>query len=165
MGSNNAENPGGGWLVWWDVSYLLSGADSYKHRRRFVRTSRSMAKPISRPLHGLLTDYPYVLIVGSAPFWLGLDRHSTPAILCFVLAGLILLTSLVTRAEWGLVRVLPYKLHLLGDVLVGLLAVAAPFLFHFADLTATRNAFIIFGLFGIGAGTLSQSNEMPAPVR
>ena len=29
-----------------------------------------MTKPISRSMHGLLTDYPYVLIVGMAPFWL-----------------------------------------------------------------------------------------------
>ncbi len=119
-----------------------------------------MAKPISRPLHGLLTDYPYVLIVGTAPFWLGLARSSTPTTLCFVLAGLILLTSLVTRAEWGLVRVLPYKLHLAGDVLVGLFSLLSPFLFGFADNPTARNAFIVFGLFGIMAGTLSQSNEM-----
>ena len=119
-----------------------------------------MAKPISRPMHGLLTDYPYVLIVGTAPFWLGFARPSTPTTLCFVLAGLILLTSLVTRAEWGLVRVLPYKLHLAGDVLVGLFSLLSPFLFGFADNPTARNAFIVFGLFGIMAGTLSQSNEM-----
>lgn len=123
-----------------------------------------MAKPISRQMHGLLTDYPYVLIVGTAPFWLGFGRPSTPTTLCFVLAGLILLTSLTTRAEWGLVRLLPYKLHLAADVVVGLFALLSPFLFGFADHPTPRNAFIVFGLFGIMAGTLSQSNEMPTLV-
>ena len=120
-----------------------------------------MAKPISRQMHGLLTDYPYVLIVGIAPFWLGFRDQHAPATLCFILAGMILLTSLVTRAEWGLVRVLPYKLHLLADVVVGLFALLSPFLFGFADHPVPRNALMVFGLFGIMAGTLSRSGEMP----
>ena len=81
--------------------------------------------------------------------------------LCFVLAGLILVTSLVTRAEWGLVQILPYKLHLVADVLVGLFSLLCPILFRFADDPTVRNAFIVFGLFGIGAGVLSQPDEMP----
>ena len=85
------------------------------------RLSSFMTKPISRKMHGLLSDYPYVLVVGTAPFWLGFRDQHTPATLCFVLAGLILLTSLITRAEWGLVRVLPYKLHLALDVVIGCL--------------------------------------------
>lgn len=121
-----------------------------------------MTKPISRKMHGLLTDYPYVLIVGSAPFWLNFRDQHTPATLCFVLAGLILLAGLTTRAEWGLVRLVPYKLHLASDVVVGVFALLSPFLLGFANHPVPRNALIVFGLFGIMAGTLSQSNEMPA---
>ena len=120
-----------------------------------------MKKPSSRQMLGQLTDHPYVLIVGSAPFWLGFRDQHTPATLCFVLAGLILLTGLTTRAEWGLVRVVPYKLHLAADVVVGLFALVSPFLLGFADHPTPHNALIVFGLFGIMAGTLSQSNEMP----
>ncbi len=112
-------------------------------------------------MHGLLTDYPYVLIVGTAPFWLGFRDQRTPATLCFVLAAAILLTSLVTRAEWGLLRVLPYKLHLVADVAVGLFALLSPFLLGFSDSPTPRNALIVFGLFGIMAGTFSQADEMP----
>lgn len=119
-----------------------------------------MNKPISRPLHGLLTDYPYVLIVGTAPFRLQFRDQHTPATLCFVLAGLILLTRLVTRAEWGLVRIVPYKLHLVADVVVGLFALLSPFLLGFSHDATSRNTLIVFGLFGILAGTLSQTTEM-----
>ena len=124
-----------------------------------------MIKPITRQMHGLLTDYPYVLIVGTAPFCLHFrDRH-TPATLCFVLAGLILLAGLFTRAEWGLVRIVPYKLHLAADVVVGLFALLTPFLFGFSHDAVPRDALIVFGLFGIMAGTLSQTTEVrPAGV-
>ena len=120
-----------------------------------------MTKHISRKVHGLLTDYPYVLLVGSAPFWLGFWNQHTPATLCYVLAALILVTGLTTRAEWGVIRVIPYKLHLIADVVVGLFAVFSPFLLGFADHPMPRNALIVFGLIGIMAGTLSQTDEMP----
>ena len=73
---------------------------------------------------------------------------------------MILVASLTTRAEWGLIRVMPHKLHLLADVVVGLFAVLSPFLFGFADHHVARNALIVFGPFGIMAGTLSPSDEM-----
>ena len=123
-----------------------------------------MTKPISRKVHGLLTDYPYVLIVGSAPFWLGFWDQHTPATLCYVLAGLILVTGLTIRAEWGVIRVIPYKLHLTADVVVGLFAVSSLFLLGLADHPLPRNALIVFGFIGIMAGTLSQTNEMPSAV-
>ena len=45
-------------------------ADEPQASRRRQRREQTpfMTKPISRPMHGLLTDYPYVLIVGTAPF-------------------------------------------------------------------------------------------------
>ncbi len=119
-----------------------------------------MAKPISHLMHDLLTDYPYVLIVGTAPFWLGLRDQHMPATLCFVLAGLILLAGWFTRAEWGLVRIVSYKLHSVADVVVGLFALLTAVLFGFSHDAVPRNALIVFGLIGIMAGTLSQTTEM-----
>ena len=119
-----------------------------------------MIKPILRPMHGLLTDYPYMLIVGSAAFRLGFRNQHTLGTLYFVLAGLILVAGLTTRAEWGLVRIVPYKLPRVADVVVGLFALLTPFLFGFSHDAMPRNALIVFGLFGILAGTLSQTTEM-----
>ena len=119
-----------------------------------------MTIPFSRSIDCLLTEFTYVLFVGSAPFWLGFRDQHTPATLCFVLAGLILLASLFTRAEWGLVKIVPYKLHLAADVVVGLFALLTPFIFGFSHDSVPRNALIVFGLFGIMAGTLSQTTEM-----
>ena len=116
---------------------------------------------LSRKLHGLLTDYPYVVLVFLAPTLVGFSDVAPAVLLCRVLPLAILGASLLTRAEWGLIRVVPFKIHLLLDALVGLFALLSPWLFGFSDHAAARNALIVIGLFGIGAGLFSKPEEMP----
>ncbi len=111
-------------------------------------------------MHGLVTDYPYVALVSTAPETVGFKNEKTAATLRRALAGGILVGSLLTRAEWGAVSVLPYKAHLAFDVANGLFAASAPWLFGFARNKRARNTFLIAGAFGIAAGLLSQTNEM-----
>ena len=119
-----------------------------------------MTKPISRPWHGL-TDYNYVAVVSAAPKEFGFEDEKKAVLMTRVLAAAILVSSIFTRAEWGFVRVMPYKMHLLLDTMGAGLALSAPWLFGFAGNAKARNAFIAFGIFGILAGTLSQPDEMP----
>ena len=55
---------------------------------------------------------------------------------------------------------MPYKAHLLLDVLGGALALSAPWMFSFSRHEKARNAFVTAGIFGLLAGTLSKENEM-----
>ena len=119
-----------------------------------------MTKPISRQMHGLITDYPYVALISTAPETVGFKDNETATTLCRMLAGGILTSSLLTRAEWGLVPGISFKTHLVLDVANGLFAASAPFLFGFADDKKARNTFLIAGAFGIAAGLLSQPKEM-----
>ena len=123
-----------------------------------------MKKPISRQMHGLVTDYPYVALVGSAPETVGFKDEETAVALCRALAGGILVSSLLTRAEWGLVGALSFKTHLALDVANGLFAASAPYLFGFSENKRARNFFLVAGAFGIAAGLLSQPREMPKDV-
>lgn len=118
-------------------------------------------KPISRPLHGVLTDYPYVALTAAAPDIAGFADDKTATTVCRALTGTILLSSLLTRAEWGVFRVMPYKAHLVLDLLGGLTALSAPWLFGFAHNERARNTFLVMGVFGIIAGTMSDEAEMP----
>ena len=119
-----------------------------------------MKKPISRQMHGWITDYPYVALVSTAPETVGFTEVKPAVTLCRILSGSILVSSLLTRAEWGVVRVMPYKAHLVFDVLGGALALSAPWLFGFSRHEKARDAFVTAGIFGILAGTLSQEDEM-----
>lgn len=114
----------------------------------------------SRFMHGLVTDYPYVISVGLVgPALLG--ATGTPLLVFRGAALFILVMSLLTRAEWGAIRVMPYKVHLILDVLGGVSVLASPWLFNFVDRPEKWFA-VAAGLFGIGAGTLSKTDEMPA---
>ena len=119
-----------------------------------------MSKPISRKQHGF-TDYSYVPLALTNPKLAGFEDEKTAVTMTRVLAGNILVGSIFTRAEWGLVKVLPFKTHLVLDVAVGLLAGASPWLFGFAKNKAARNSFLLLAAFGIMAGTLSRPEEMP----
>lgn len=119
-----------------------------------------MKKPLSRPMHGLLTDYPYIALVSSAPELVGFQNEKKAALLCRLLSGTIMLSSFLTRAEWGIARVMPYKMHLLLDALGGLTALGAPWALGFSNNAKARNTFLVMGLFGLMAGLLSQPEEM-----
>lgn len=116
-------------------------------------------RPIPRAVHGIV-DYAYAAVLAAAPFVLGfatLPRASLPA---WGFAAVVLLVTLLTRFEVGVWKVLPYRMHLAGDVLGGVFMLAAPFLFGFADAPAARNAFFVFGIFALIAVSLSQTDEM-----
>ena len=119
-----------------------------------------MNKPITRVQHGF-TDYSYIPLVSSAPHLVGFTDNKTATTLCYVLSSTILASSLVTRAEWGVFKVLPYKTHLVLDVVGGLAGLGAPWLFGFAKDRKARNTFLAAGAFGLLAGLLSKPEEMP----
>lgn len=117
-------------------------------------------QPISRREHGW-TDYSYIPGVLAAPRLVGFADDSTPARLTRAFAGAIAVSSFFTRAEWGAVKVMPYTAHLALDAGVGALALAAPWLFGFADDRRARNTFLAMGVVGLLAGLLSRPEEMP----
>lgn len=118
-----------------------------------------MAKPISRQNHGY-TDYNYVATVSIAPKLFDFTSEATAARLCRMLSGGILLSSLFTRAEWGLFRVVPYKIHVAADFATGVFALSAPWIFGFAHNDRARNTFIAMGVTGMVVGLLSEPEEM-----
>ena len=120
-----------------------------------------MEQPLSRPMHGILTDYPYIATVSSAPTLFGFEDEKAAVAATRFFSGTILASSILTRAEWGWLRVMPYKAHLALDVMGGMGALAAPWVLGFSKNEKARNTFIAMGIFGILAGTLSRPEEMP----
>lgn len=111
-------------------------------------------------MHGLLTDYPYIALVSSAPELVGFKDEKSAALLCRLLSGMIMASSFLTRAEWGIARVMPYKWHLVLDTAGGLTALVAPWLLGFSGNAKARNTFLVMAVFGLCAGLLSRPDEM-----
>ncbi|QIX61906.1 hypothetical protein FY528_04640 [Hymenobacter lutimineralis] len=121
-----------------------------------------MHQPISRRQH-VVADYSFVAAAAAAPTAAGFSEDSTASTLSYVLSGTALASSLLTRAEWGLVKAIPFKAHLALDAVSSLTALSAPWVFGFARNSRARNAFLAMGVFGLIATVLSRPEEMPAP--
>ena len=118
-----------------------------------------MNKPISRELHGI-ADYTYAAVFAVAPEFVGYADDETATKLSRIAGGEVLATSLLTRYELGLVKLIPFRAHLAADIASGLFLAGAPFLFGFADNRRARNFFVGMGLFSVAAGLLTEPREM-----
>lgn len=118
-----------------------------------------MEKPISRQAHGAI-DYAYGVVVAALPELVGFKEEKSATNLCRVLAGGALTYSLLTKAEWGAVKVLPFKKHLLIDFTTSLFAIGAPWLLGFASNTKARNSILAVGLAGLTASLLTENENM-----
>ena len=120
-----------------------------------------MFQPISRKQHGI-ADYSYVPSVMAAPNLARFADDTTPARLSRAFAATSLANTLFTRAEWGVVKVLPYKAHLAIDAVSGVAAIAAPWMFGFANDRRARNTFLAMGLTTLAVTLMSRPEEMSA---
>ncbi|KIC36024.1 SPW repeat domain-containing protein [Leisingera sp. ANG-M7] len=91
---------------------------------------------VTRTIHAYL-DYPVAIALMGLPFLLGLGESNPLALWLSVATGIAaFVLTVLTDHHLGLIRVLPYKLHLTVDLIVGLTFLAAPFVFGFAGLDA-----------------------------
>lgn len=91
---------------------------------------------VTKTIHAWL-DYPVALALIALPFVLGLgDSHPLALVISPVVGVAAFLLTVFTDHHLGLVRVLPYKLHLAVDLAVGLLFLALPLLLGFEGVDA-----------------------------
>jgi hypothetical protein len=118
-----------------------------------------MEKPISRQLHGI-ADYLYAPLTIAAPKLASFENEDKAGMLCQVLGGGVLASTLLTRAEWGMIRLIPFKAHLALDVAVSLFTLAAPWIFGFSKNTRARNTFLAMGGVGAVVTALTRQEEI-----
>ncbi len=111
---------------------------------------------VTRTVHAYL-DYPVVLALIGLPFILGLGEANPIAKWLSVATGVAaFVLTLLTEHETGVIRVVPYPLHVAVDRLVGLVFVAAPFALGFGGLDAIY-------YWGFGATVLIVTFPLNAP--
>jgi hypothetical protein len=88
---------------------------------------------ITKSIHAYLIDYPVAIALMAAPFALELGQSSPVALWLSVVTGVAaLLLAALTDHPTGIVRVIPYWLHLWVDRAVGVVFIIAPFAFQFS---------------------------------
>jgi len=89
---------------------------------------------VTKSIHAYL-DYPVAIGLIVMPFIFGLGAENPLALwLSVATGGAAFGLTVLTDHHLGLIRVLPYSLHLAVDGLVGVVFVAAPFVLGFASL-------------------------------
>ncbi|WP_207426720.1 hypothetical protein [Pedobacter sp. SYSU D00535] len=119
-----------------------------------------MNRPISRKAHGV-AELIYPVLTALAPELLKFKDDKKATTLARAMAGGMAGSALLTRSEWGAVKVVPFKAHLAADVGFGLFSIAAPWLFKIARNTSARNAFLFVGISSLLiGGLLTERKEM-----
>ena len=83
-------------------------------------------------VHGIF-DYIGGIALLAAPNIFGFAEMGGAAVMIpRIIGAIVLLQSICTRYEVGLVKVIPMKVHLMNDYVAGLLLAASPWIFGFA---------------------------------
>jgi len=116
-------------------------------------------------MHGMM-DYIIGLALLLAPNLLGFADVPVAATVARVIGAIVLLQVLMTRFQYGAVKVIPVRMHLMMDYVIGLVLAVSPWLFGFADTKA--NAWmphLIVGLLIIGQAAITRPQPSVADVR
>ncbi len=110
-------------------------------------------------VHGML-DYASGLLLIVSPYLFGFANGGAAQWVPMIVGAAILLMSLITDYELSLTRIIPMPVHLGMDVAGGLLLLASPWLFGFAD--QVRWPHVILGILEIGAGLMTRTTPNTA---
>ena len=110
---------------------------------------------IPRPIHAVL-DYLWSAALFFAPTLVGFADEQGATTYCKAVAGATVGASVCTRYELGVIKVMPFNLHLLFDLLGAVLGLAAPWLFGFAKNEKARATVLAFSLLELGVVLLSK---------
>ena len=92
---------------------------------------------VTKSMHAYLIDYPVAVVLIVAPFLLKLGQSGPIAMWLSVVVGIAaLILPALTDHPTGLIRIIPYWLHLWVDRAVGVVFIVAPFVFKFEGLDA-----------------------------
>ena len=89
-------------------------------------------KIISTKVHGIL-DYLVGAILIISPWLLGFSNGQAQTTIPVILGLAAILYSIITNYEFGIFKIIPFRIHLIIDALSGILLASSPWLFGFAD--------------------------------
>jgi len=92
---------------------------------------------ITRWIHAYFIDYPVAFALIVLPFLLGLGADNPWALRISVASGIAaIVLPVLTDHETGLIRIIPYWLHVMVDRMLGAVFLIVPFAFGFKGIDA-----------------------------
>jgi hypothetical protein len=111
---------------------------------------------LSTRVHGVM-DYIIGILLLASPYLFGFATGGVKQWLPMILGLAMLGMSLLTRYEWGAVRVIPMPVHLTIDGLSGALLAVSPWLFGFAGIVYLPH--LILGIIELGTSLMTETHS------
>ena len=114
---------------------------------------------ISSRTHGFI-DYAMGILLIAAPWLLGFADGTAAQWVPVVLGIVMLGQAVMTDYELGMIRAIPFSVHLMMDFVLGALLAASPWLFGFADRVYWPHLILGLAELGVAAMTSRRTVEV-----
>ncbi|QMU30335.1 SPW repeat domain-containing protein [Adhaeribacter radiodurans] len=104
-------------------------------------------------IHGIL-DYLVGIILIAAPWVFDFDNGGAETWVPVIVGIMVLLQTIMTDFEVGIIRKIPMASHLRMDFFIGLFLAASPWIFNFDEVVWAPH--VIFGVFSILASLMTR---------
>ena len=98
---------------------------------------------LTSKIHGII-DYVVVLFLWLSPSLFGLP--DTTALFTYLLGSVHLVLTLITKFEMGLIKILPFKIHGLIELIVSIALIGAALILGNMEGDLARNFYIGFAI-------------------
>jgi hypothetical protein len=98
---------------------------------------------VNSKIHGII-DYLVVLFLWSSPTLFSLPE--TTSTFTYVLGGIHLVLTVLTKFELGLIKVIPLRIHGLIELIVSIVLILIAFILGNKEGQIARNFYIAFGV-------------------
>jgi hypothetical protein len=100
--------------------------------------------PIPLNLHAALEPLMAIVII-AAPWIFGFSDTDSATVICVLVGVTMLLVGSMTDWRMSLVRVIPLRLHMMGDLTLAAVLLLSPLVFGFADEGGPARFMVIAG--------------------
>lgn len=101
--------------------------------------------PIPLNLHAALEPL-IALVIIAAPWIFQFSATDSATVICVIVGVAMLLVGSMTDWRMSLVRLIPLRMHLTGDLLLGAVLILSPLVFGFADEGGPTRFMVIAGV-------------------
>lgn len=100
--------------------------------------------PIPLNLHAAIEPLAAIVII-AAPWIFGFSETDSATVICVLVGVAMLLVGSMTDWRMSLVRLIPLRMHMAGDLAMGLVLLLSPLIFGFADEGGPTRFMVIAG--------------------
>lgn len=117
---------------------------------------RGLHRPISRTAHGVL-DYVYGLLLIVSPWLFRFSQQRQDTQIAVIMGVAVIVYSVLTNYELGVIRLFPFAVHLVLDLLIAILLLGA--WIHFGSLNRAGIVFAVFGVIALAVLALTRPGD------